>query len=78
MQYDYLLLQGLSSDNSLTVCLDGNFGLVRKKNSGRSWEPPKHGSRFFFIEDDVVRNFVEKCPSSDDGDDKNVRMPTNQ
>jgi hypothetical protein len=44
----------------LTVAMDGNFGLVRKKSSGQSLEPPKHGTRVF-LSDDEVKQAVSSC-----------------
>ncbi|KAI8493215.1 hypothetical protein Bbelb_292190 [Branchiostoma belcheri] len=39
------------------IMLDANFGLVRKKSSGSSLEPPQHGSRMF-LEDEKVQTFL--------------------
>jgi hypothetical protein len=50
------------------MCLDGNFGLVRKRSSGRSFEPPKHCSRIF-ADDDTVRSFVAKHSADGKADD---------
>ncbi len=44
----------------MTVAMDGNFGLVRKKSSGRSVEPPKHGARLFLC-DEEVKQAVASC-----------------
>ena len=44
--------------------MDGNFGLVRKKSSGQSVEPPKHGTRVF-LSDETVREVISSC--TDDG-----------
>jgi hypothetical protein len=38
--------------------MDANFGLVRKKNAGKSLSAANCGSRFF-ISDEVVSTFVE-------------------
>ena len=48
----------------LTIALDGNFGLVRKRSAGKSMEPPKHGDRLF-LDDQKVQEIVNGC--SDDG-----------
>ena len=45
------------------LCLDGNFGLVRKKSSGRDVNPPRMGDLYFFPQA-AVDAFVEKF---DDG-----------
>eukprot|EP00794_Sanderia_malayensis_P014806 gene14806-16345_t len=43
-----------SEDNDqIVLMLDGTFGCVRKKSSGRSVGPPKHGSRFFLHHEEV-------------------------
>ena len=34
--------------------MDGNFGLVRKKSSGRSLEEPKHLGRMFIPDSEVA------------------------
>ncbi|XP_078659031.1 uncharacterized protein LOC144904191 isoform X1 [Branchiostoma floridae x Branchiostoma belcheri] len=47
-----------------TILLDGNFGLVRKASSGTSIVPPHHGSRLF-MEDEVVKTFLEKYKNKD-------------
>ena len=41
------------------VSIDGNFGLVRKLNSGSSQLQPKHAGRFF-IPSHEVDTFVEE------------------
>lgn len=43
----------LQKNDSIFVSLDANFGLVRKKNSGTSLEPPKHASKFFINQEEV-------------------------
>ncbi|XP_071815309.1 uncharacterized protein [Apostichopus japonicus] len=40
-------------NDSIFVSLDANFGLVRKKKSGTSLEPPKHASKFFINQEEV-------------------------
>ncbi|XP_038050149.1 uncharacterized protein LOC119723516 [Patiria miniata] len=56
-------------NGSLFLCLDGNFGLVRKSNSGFSTNPPKHKTRMFADSKDVdefVGNQTEdKDPEQD-------------
>lgn len=47
---------------------DGNFGLVRKRSSGKSLQPPKHGNRVF-LEDDLVSEFVSGCDAAGKADD---------
>lgn len=49
--------------------MDGNFGLVRKKTSGISYEGPKH-KNLMFCDQDVVDQFVEGYGSQ--GIDENV------
>ncbi|ELT94692.1 hypothetical protein CAPTEDRAFT_209352, partial [Capitella teleta] len=40
----------------LIVCMDGNFGLVRKENSGRSFDPPILAGSFFIDDEDVQQH----------------------
>ena len=47
------------SDGVLTVCLDGNFGLVRKNNAGSSDAAPESLHAGFFLESDKVDTFVQ-------------------
>jgi len=42
----------------MTVSMDANFGLVRKKNAGKSLSAANCGSQFF-IDDGMVNDFVE-------------------
>ena len=53
-------MQGRDTNSTFTVAMDGNFGLVRKKSSGQSVEPPKHGTRIF-LSDDEVTQAVASC-----------------
>jgi hypothetical protein len=48
--------------------MDGNFGLVRKRSSGTSYELPKHRERVF-IDDDKVSSFVDGCSATGKADD---------
>lgn len=52
-----------------TIAMDGNFGLVRKKSSGASLEPPKHGTRLF-MSDAKVREGLDTCVEDADSGDK--------
>ena len=49
--YDIILKQ-LVDEDPLIVSVDANFGLVRKKASGVSIDPPKR--KMFFIDQDMV------------------------
>ncbi|ELU15386.1 hypothetical protein CAPTEDRAFT_203327, partial [Capitella teleta] len=40
----------------LIVCMDGNFGLVRKENSGRSFDPPILAGSLFIDDEDVQQH----------------------
>uniref|UniRef100_X1ZM16 Uncharacterized protein n=1 Tax=Capitella teleta TaxID=283909 RepID=X1ZM16_CAPTE len=40
----------------LIVCMDGNFGLVCKENSGRSFDPPILAGSLFIDDEDVQRH----------------------
>lgn len=53
----------------MTVAIDGNFGLVHKKSSGRSLEPPKHMGRLFIPTEEVQQAIDSSCNDSkvDDG-----------
>ncbi|KAI8515552.1 hypothetical protein Bbelb_063650, partial [Branchiostoma belcheri] len=42
-----------TDEGEMIVSLDANFGLVRKRSSGRSSAGPLHQSRYFLPEDDV-------------------------
>lgn len=39
--------------------MDGNFGLVRKKNAGTSTLGPKHGERLFVDDAKVIGKYVD-------------------
>ena len=52
------------------VSIDGNFGLVRKLNSGSSQLEPKHEGRFF-IPSHEVDKFVEEY---DDNSSLNIKV----
>ena len=52
------------------VSMDANFGLIRKKNSGKSLDTYQHVS--FFIDDDLVDNHVESY--CDDGEKSGVSL----
>jgi hypothetical protein len=41
-----------------TICIDGNFGLVRKQHSGVSSRGPSTVDSQFFMNDDEVETFV--------------------
>lgn len=43
----------LQDNGKLYLSFDANFGLVQKKSSGTSFEPPKHGNSLFLDQDDV-------------------------
>jgi hypothetical protein len=54
-----------------TLCLDANFGLVRKKNAGKGVDDSA-GASSFFVNDAVVDKFVESYGAS--YTKKSVRM----
>ncbi|XP_033113345.1 uncharacterized protein LOC117113944 [Anneissia japonica] len=76
-RHSYYKMRNISDDGTVCpacpkdggtkfVSLDANFGLVRKKNSGHSLEPPKHENRYF-VADGKVQEFVghyNDCSSS--------------
>ncbi len=39
--------------------MDGNFGLVRKKNAGTSTLGPKHGEKLFVDDAKVIGKYVD-------------------
>ena len=41
------------------MCLDGNFGLVRKQTSGKDVNPPRMGT-LYFLEQCKVDEFVKE------------------
>lgn len=43
----------LQESGTVTIALDGNFGLVRKKNSGNSYGPPVYGTVYFVSQDET-------------------------
>ncbi|XP_019643775.1 PREDICTED: uncharacterized protein LOC109484857 [Branchiostoma belcheri] len=45
------------AEGTQIISLDGNFGLVRKKSSGTSSEPPLHGTSVF-LDDDAVQDYM--------------------
>ena len=55
------------SDDIYVALFDGNAGLVRKGSSGRSYEPPKHGS-LLFDDDDTTESFVASYSDQKSGD----------
>ncbi|XP_033101230.1 uncharacterized protein LOC117104486 isoform X2 [Anneissia japonica] len=48
------------------VSLDGNFGLIRRRKAGDSFEPPKHDGRLF-MRDKEVQEFVGSYNDSSSG-----------
>ena len=54
------------NDENITVCMDGNFGLVRKKNAGTSPMPPDHDG-IYFVPHEEVNDF---CSSYYEGKEK--------
>lgn len=68
----FFMFQNPSDSEELFVALfDGNAGLVRKGNSGKSYEPPKYGS-LLFDDDDDTENFVVSYSDQKTGDVSNV------
>jgi len=61
-------VQTLEDEHPLVMCLDGNFGLVRKRSSGESFEQPKHGTRIFIADDDVAA-YVDNYGDTGKADD---------
>lgn len=59
----------LQSTGTVTISLDGNFGLVRKKNSGSSYQKP-YANGFYFIDADETDQFVQSYCSKDEKNDK--------
>jgi hypothetical protein len=47
----------------LVMSFDGNFGLVRKKTSGKSFEPPL--DQTLFVEDDIVSQYLKSADDTD-------------
>jgi hypothetical protein len=50
------------------VSMDANFGLVRKKNAGKSLSDASYGSRFF-VSDSAVNEFVDSYSDRNVKDD---------
>jgi hypothetical protein len=50
------------------VSMDANFGLVRKKNAGKSFSDASYGSRFF-VDDSAVNEFVDSYSDRNVKDD---------
>ena len=53
------------------IAMDANFGLVRKKNVGKSRMGQKHGDTFF-IDDEEVQAFVGQYQTSSGKDSNSV------
>lgn len=48
----------MQENGKMIVCIDGHFGLVRRKKAGRSAGSSMHGNDMF-VRDDTVKSFVE-------------------
>ena len=60
--FDFLV--AIQNGGRVTVCLDGNFGLVRRKKAGQAVHVPQSD---IFIPDDEVNEFVDSY-NKDRGD----------
>ena len=56
----WIIFQG---DGEMIVCMDANFGLVRKKSSGKSTVEPLQGN-IMFAKDADVQQYLHSCPDS--------------
>ena len=63
-----IVLQNVDDQLPLIMSFDGNFGLVHKRSSGRSFEQPLHGDRAF-VDDKVVRDYMAGCSKECKDDD---------
>jgi len=51
----------------MTACVDGNFGLVRKRNAGASLSGPLYNN-VYFVDGSEVDSFVQLHSHDRDGD----------
>lgn len=64
----------MSQTNHQFVSMDGNFGLVRKKHAGASFEPPKNANALF-IREESVEDFLKQCDDSNGKQYSEVSRP---